>query len=320
VTTFDVQRPISVLSGGERRLSKNASKVYKTAFWTVCIVILMPLALGARPPLKISSWAYQLQSYDQRTLESLGVDLLVVDTDELDDAGITLESIKTAKTRVVSYLSIGEAEDYRSYWSSFWEANPPAWLGAENPKWKGNFKVRYWHGEWQALMHSAVKRLASRGYDGVYLDLLDAWEYWEPRGVPDARQRMQAFVLSLASTARRVNPNFVVIAQNAPELATSAEYLSAIDAQAIEDLWFDGNVLNSPVDVRWTLSQLEPIVEAGKPVLSIDYVTRFHTVADYCRRGRAHGFIPFTAPRALDAIPTTAHRQCPRPAVRVARQ
>ena len=251
------------------------------------MVILVPLLANARQPLRVNSWAYQLQSYDQRVLESLEVDLLVIDADELAESDISLNAIRKTNKHVVSYLSIGEAEDYRGYWDALWTSAPPTWLGDENPQWKGNYKVRYWHGEWQSLMHDAVKRLAKGGYDGVYFDLLDAWEYWERRGVDDARQRMEAFALSLAETARRINPDFIVIAQNAPELMNSAAYLSAIDAQAIEDLWFDGNMLKSPVEVRWTLNQLEPAVSAGKPVLSVDYVTRFHTVADYCRRGRA---------------------------------
>ena len=45
---------------------------------------------------------------------------------------------------VLAYLSIGEAEDYRSYWQRDWSVSPPAWLGAENPDWPGNYAVNYW--------------------------------------------------------------------------------------------------------------------------------------------------------------------------------
>lgn len=291
--------------------------------WTSVLgffVLCLSFAGAARSPLQVGSWAYQLQNYDQRTLESLGVDLLVVDADELKESGISPAVLKKANKHVVSYLSIGEAEDYRSYWDSSWAVKAPAWLGPENMRWQGNYKVKYWHGQWQRQMHRAIRRLAKAGYDGAYFDLLDAWEYWDRKGVVDAKERMIEFVLSLTRAARRVNPDFLIIAQNAPELASNTAYLTAIDAQAIEDLWFDGDILNSPVDVSWTLNQLEPVIEAQKPVLSVDYVTRFHTVADYCRRGRSHGLVPFTAPRALDAIPTTTHRQCPKRGVRIAGQ
>ena len=47
---------------------------------------------------------------------------------------------------VLSYMSIGEAEDYRWYWQQSWGRNrdgrpdacAPVWLGRSNPDWPGN--------------------------------------------------------------------------------------------------------------------------------------------------------------------------------------
>jgi len=92
---------------------------------------------------------------------------------------------------VICYLSIGEAEDYRYYWDRSWDRNgdgrpdagAPQWLGAENPNWKGNYKVRYWDAGWQAILfgseESYLDQILSRGFDGVYLDIIDAFEYFE---------------------------------------------------------------------------------------------------------------------------------------------
>jgi cysteinyl-tRNA synthetase len=43
---------------------------------------------------------------------------------------------------VLAYLSVGEAESYRSYWDPAWESEPPPWIGPTNPDWEGNHKVR----------------------------------------------------------------------------------------------------------------------------------------------------------------------------------
>ncbi|TAE60818.1 MAG: hypothetical protein EAZ89_01150 [Bacteroidetes bacterium] len=84
---------------------------------------------------------------------------------------------------VISYMSIGEAEDYRYYWNSDWKKNRPDWLDRENPRWKGNYKVRYWEAEWQALIYgnssAYLDRILTAGFDGVYLDIIDAFEYYE---------------------------------------------------------------------------------------------------------------------------------------------
>ncbi|MBN2215236.1 MAG: endo alpha-1,4 polygalactosaminidase [Bacteroidales bacterium] len=84
---------------------------------------------------------------------------------------------------VVCYMSIGEAEDYRYYWQSSWEENRPEWLDKENPDWEGNYKVRYWIKEWQDIIYgndeSYIKKIIEAGFDGVYLDIIEAYEYYE---------------------------------------------------------------------------------------------------------------------------------------------
>lgn len=86
---------------------------------------------------------------------------------------------------VLAYLSIGEAEDYRPYWQAAWKAAPPSWLEAENPDWPGNYKVRYWMEDWQRLLlggeDSRLHRIVDAGFDGVYLDIIDAFEYFEAK-------------------------------------------------------------------------------------------------------------------------------------------
>ena len=84
---------------------------------------------------------------------------------------------------MISYISIGEAEDYRYYWKNEWISNPPVWLAGENPDWEGNYKVRYWQKEWQNIIYgsesSYIYKIIITGFDGAYLDIIDAFEYFE---------------------------------------------------------------------------------------------------------------------------------------------
>jgi cysteinyl-tRNA synthetase len=60
---------------------------------------------------------------------------------------------------------------------------PPDWLDKENPNWKGNFKVRYWHKDWQDIIlnkhNGYLQKIIQAGFNGVYLDIIDAFEYYE---------------------------------------------------------------------------------------------------------------------------------------------
>ncbi len=98
-----------------------------------------------------------------------------------------INSLKTktvgGKRLVISYMSIGEAENYRYYWQSDWKKNKPEWLDKENPNWAGNYKVWYWNKDWQNIIYgnnnSYLKKILDAGFDGVYLDIIDAFEYYE---------------------------------------------------------------------------------------------------------------------------------------------
>lgn len=87
------------------------------------------------------------------------------------------------KRIVICYISIGEAEDYRYYWENSWNTSKPSWIAAENPDWAGNFKVKYWNADWQNIIYrssdSYLDKILTADFDGVYLDIIDGFEYFE---------------------------------------------------------------------------------------------------------------------------------------------
>lgn len=123
-------------------------------------------------------------------ISATNYDLVIMDLYFQASEKLTASDLATLKVKanggqrlVIAYMSIGEAEDYRYYWESDWSANPPSWLKAENEDWPGNYKVEYWNSEWQAIIYgnnsSYLKYIIDAGFDGVYLDIIDAYEYFE---------------------------------------------------------------------------------------------------------------------------------------------
>ncbi len=123
-------------------------------------------------------------------IQNTNYDVVIMDLfffDEYELSASDVESLKVKQnggTRlVIAYMSIGEAEDYRYYWESDWESNSPSWLSEENPNWPGNYKVKYWDETWQGLIYgnnrSYLKKILDAEFDGVYLDIIDAYEYFE---------------------------------------------------------------------------------------------------------------------------------------------
>jgi len=116
-------------------------------------------------------------------------DLLIMDLffDEETFTSSEVEYLRNkangGKRLVISYMSIGEAEDYRYYWESGWKKGNPEWLYKENPDWEGNYKVKYWMEDWKQIIfggeNAYFDKIMNAGFDGVYLDIIDAFEYFE---------------------------------------------------------------------------------------------------------------------------------------------
>ncbi len=279
-----------------------------------------PPAVAAPPVVpEIGSWLYQLQDVVPAKVADTGFELLVTDysaTGEEDGEWSPPEValMKSGGRVVLAYLSIGEAEDYRYYWDPAWEDDPPAWLGPENPHWKGNWRVRYWDPDWQAIVLDYLDRILAQGFDGVYLDIVDAYEYWGPDGrneVPDAAERMVAFVRRIAAHARAEDPDFLVVPQNAPGLVEVDGYLDVVSGIGAEDTWFRGNRRQHRGQVREVVPLLDRFRDAGRRVLVVDYPRSRKKVDLFYELAEARGYVPYVARRDLDRLTTWRRHPAP---------
>ena len=249
-----------------------------------------------------NSYAYLLQNANLPALLANPRDLYVID---IDDAHLTPQEISELHSKgstVVSYLSIGEAEDYRNYWQEGWTAGNPDWLDVENPDWAGNFKVKFWDPQWQSIILANLDKIVDAGYDGVYLDIIDGYEYYKEKGVADADQKMIEWVKKISSRTKSKNHNFLIIPQNSPELAVHMDYLGAIDGLGKESTWYESE---EKINEAWSdeaAQFLDGAVANGKFVLAIDYPVSVAKRCDFIAKAKAHGFVPTIGPIALDRI------------------
>jgi cysteinyl-tRNA synthetase len=276
-------------------------------------VVILSTCTHQHDWLSHDDFAYQLQGYQFDRIRDSGFSLFVVDVGLAGNSAERLEELRNVypgNRKVLCYLSIGEAEDYRSYWKSDWKTSPPSFLDEANQRWKGNYKVKYWLPEWQQLVYgseeSLLDEIIALGFDGVYLDIVDAYQYYEERGRENAAAEMVEFVMDMARYARRKNPDFGVFPQNAEELGTLfPEYLKSVDGIGVEDLFY-GNPLPGEVSpIEWAEERIETLLrwkEAGKLVLTVDYALGDTQIFDAYRQSRELGFVPYVSIVSLGTL------------------
>lgn len=308
-------RPLSVM------------KIFILIFASVVPTILPSLAAPAFPPGSVPALGYVLQAESLagdragvvRKLEGSDRDVLVIDAEYSADSPWTRDevaAIRSGRTdrHIFAYLSIGEAENYRDYWKPTWSTKPPAWLGKENPDWPGNFRVNYWDPEWQGHILAALDRIVAAGFDGVYLDIVDAFEGFEhdpqtgrwrddlnnPATGQSYRKDMIAWVRRIADTARKAKPGFAVIPQNGVQLLEDPRFVEDVDAVGVEDLFADDGKPASGDGSAHRLGCLRHI--HPKPVFVIEYDLEKNALRTVRERCGAHGFSLLVTKRALDAM------------------
>lgn len=298
----------------------------------------------------IESFNFQLQNFTVSELVSSPTDLLIIDYSldgsvnaELDEQDLI--TLKNSGKTVLSYFSIGEAEDYRFYFKRKWikksrgsacrrslTEDSPRWLDKPNPNWCGNYKTRYWNRAWKRILFgktsgkrkSYLDRIIDAGFDGVYLDIIDGFEYWENRRRlakrRDLAKDMFTLVKQIAEYARitRGLTQFYVVPQNGSGIierlsqADKEEYFSFISAIGSEDAFFYGDldIDNEYNPQELVLSQLSEFLSAGVPVLAIEYLNDTSKISLFKQKACELGFVPQVADRNLEDLSFQALAGC----------
>ncbi len=285
-----------------------------------------PRLESAGPAGMPANWGYQLQKLNVAHAAASPYDLLVIDTtkDGSDESSLAPADLARLKRKpngqprtMLAYLSIGEAESYRSYWDPAWKRTKPDWLLGENPDWKENYAVCFWKPEWQGIMcgspEARLDRVIAAGFDGVYLDKCDVFDDLKRRHKaaastrPDIAGDMVKFIGHLSAYAKSKNPNFLIVMQNAEDLLERADLRAHLDGIAKEELIYGADSpekANSKDDLEHSREMLDLMKAEGKLVLVVEYLDNDTKIRHAVETARAFGYTLHISPknRKLDRL------------------
>jgi len=327
--------------------------------------IMKPLTAGEEPMAlsEVQYWGYQIQAVNTPgvidTLAASRYDMLVIEPTRTDwssddryfDAKTAVSQLKsspasdnTHRKLVIAYIDIGEAEDWRWYWtwSTDWDctgAKPADWpdyiLTCDPDGWTGNYPVAYWEDAWKDIIiygqntgthpdrdyTSVIDEVINDGFDGIYLDWVEAFEDVTVAGIAqgkglDPAEEMIDFIAEMQTYGQARNPDFLIIQQNAAALANGRSHLfNAIDAIAQEAIWFDGDATDDWHDVNgydfvndtsltnYYLTHLANYTNANVPVFACEYALGH--ADDAYANASSLGFVPYVTRRSLSQLTTT---------------
>jgi len=316
------------------------------------------------PLSQVRYWAYQIQDLSETgavdKLVNSHYDMLVLEPTRTDwssddsmyfDTKAMVSQLKDSEASdgvhrklIIAYIDMGEAENWRWYWtwSEEWlqgqprPADWPDYILAHDPDgWEGCFPVAYWDEEWKDIViyggdqdsspygdyNSVMDEVIKDGFDGVYLDWVEGFEddaviAEAQRQGKDPADEMIEFIEEIGDYAAAGDPDFIIIQQNAAALYEGhPELFSVINAISQEAIWYDGDAFddwNAPdgYDIANDLSLTGYYVENLDEYLAAG-VPVFNCEYALNYAGEAYskshdkGYVPYCTRRSLSELTTT---------------
>lgn len=241
---------------------------------------------------------------DRRVLDVSGYDMLILEADALGDL-----APEDKKGRLcIAYVSIGEAETPRWFWSDIKDKD---WVLDVNPDWPESRRIDPRSGEWADLVVDDIAAsLLAAGYDGFILDNVDTAEHLLSLDKERYKGADQA-TMGIIRRLRETYPDAIIIANGGLSIVPRV-------ADSVDAMMYEGTVstwrqkgddfVYSEIPARdktWLRPRLARVRSAGVPILALEYAAP----GDEAAREkievavRKAGDNPYVSQRALDTFP-----------------
>lgn len=120
-------------------------------------------------------------------IRATNYDAIIIDL-FYEDLAFTHAEIMSLKTKanggsrlVIAYMNIGAAEKYRYYYKKGWVRHIPTFLKRRYKGYKDETWVKFWDKRWKKIIYgndeSYTKKIIDAGFDGTYLDNIEAYYF-----------------------------------------------------------------------------------------------------------------------------------------------
>ena len=234
---------------------------------------------------------------NESKLLKLAPKLLIVDPGEVERE--TIRKLQKLGTEVIAYVNLGMAEEWRSYWKERWRRSPPRWIAEKSREWSGEYIVMFWHPAWRRILRRVLKSIEREGYDGILLDNIDVYEYWEEKGCK-AEEKLLMIIKWIKLT---YNGKIYVNIGSGLKLIYDEEFMKLVDGILREEVWASYRGVIDPEETKEILNALIYAKQRGKDVVILDYSNDERLTNAILSECAILGFKCYIGSRDLNSLP-----------------
>lgn len=281
-------------------------------------LVLLMAACGPRseigsPLNRVDDWFILLDySPDQYPIDAKEVScyrMAILDPDDHPDL-----SMLSSKTVKIAYLSVGEAEEFRSYWPTIKDSK---WVLGPNKDWPGDYLVDPRSPEWtNLLLGTVIPEIVQQGFQGIMMDTLDTVDTLADNDPANAKAYQQAMI-DLVFAIQAKFPQLLLISNNGFTILN--EIAPALAGLLVEDLFWMPNFEKGGYEstpYQWTrdkIAILTPLMDAYYlPVFDLEYLDQSNKkqIKKIKKNAKRLGYKPYFAEKELNQLYSSGNRQC----------
>ena len=274
----------------------------KIAFYIAALVALAAQMLCAPAAYAApENWLVVYQG-EHATTDFYDFDLVVLEAEQ----GHDVRSLVAQGQTVLAYISVGEVEDYRSYYEQIKQSGA---IIRENKNWPGSYYVDVGNPEWlKVLIEEAIPELLRLGYSGLMFDTID-------NPVELARQGgdykgMDLAAIRMVKAIRHHYPDIHIMVNRGveilPQIANDINSVLAESTYTMYDFEAKKPLKMTTEDRTYYTKALQK-AKAANPDLKIYSLDYWHAddkkgVAEIYKEQRKRGYVPYVSTVELDKI------------------
>ena len=287
-------------------ITEMCREIYAKKFFLILFIIMTTFNYTLPGKTNIQKKSLCIYYSDKAGIEELrNFTLIVLDSKYYPK--LTLEALIDNGKTVLGYISLGEIEQHRDYFSKF---KKQGILLQENKDWSGSYFVDLRSPEWtEYVVNTLVPKILHKGFSGIFMDTLDNAEYLKNTN-PKKYKGMKNAAVHLIKTIRKNYPNMKIMMNRAyqilPEVIFDINY--ELGECVYSDYNFETKKYNktSKDDYKY---QVEILQKAKKknPELEIYTLDYWYpedkkTIKEIYDIEIKNGFIPYVSTIDLDNV------------------
>ncbi|GAV02695.1 hypothetical protein RvY_13229 [Ramazzottius varieornatus] len=234
----------------------------------------------------------QMNGATFQSLMDLPQTVFLVDPDDIKLTAEQNAILRSQGKTVLAYLSIGEAESFRSYWQSNWTVGSPSFIVRPDAILPEQYVTQFWQPEWQvSVLDYYTTHIAPFNYSGLLIDYMQVYDqFLDAR--PNAAQEMVDFLKRVVDLAKAKDSQAIIVTQDSAGLyKLSEEYRMLVDGVSLQEVYYHDGKMKKARETREMVDLLNGISKDKKVVMLEEYVEKNRHACDFYKKCSLEGFM-----------------------------